>query len=217
MPIASETLSLFWELLQCNKRFRSYLIDTGRSVDFVILVLYFAVDGKNDPAKQNVLRMCVFILQTLSIEERFGQKLNQSFLMSETLPQSLQIPKFHGSYADFLISVGGVLCLSVEGSLFGGLTIGAAHSRVADERQHCARVFVSGAARYHQQHRAGGAEPAAGDELKVAGCVLALLYACLFAGQRIQSYLALSRVGRHQCNPWTSILRCVNRECVVLH
>ena len=105
MPISAETLSLFWELLQCNKRFRSYLIDTGRSVDFVILVLYYAVDGKDNPSKSNVMRMCIFILQTLSIEERFGQKLNQTFAMSDTLPQTLQIPKFHGSYADFLISV----------------------------------------------------------------------------------------------------------------
>lgn len=114
VPIASETLSLFWELLQCNKRFRSYLIDTGRSVDFVILVLYYAVDGKENPAKQNVLRMCVFILQTLSIEDRFGQRLNQPFLMSETLPPTLQIPKFHGSYADFLISVSGLGLLGLE-------------------------------------------------------------------------------------------------------
>lgn len=117
VPIASETLSLFWELLQCNKRFRSYLIDTGRSADFVILVLYYAVDGKENPAKQNVLRMCVFILQTLSIEERFGQKLNQPFLMSETLPQTLQIAKFHGSYADFLISVSGAIYVVVDSSL----------------------------------------------------------------------------------------------------
>lgn len=119
VPIASETLSLFWELLQCNKRFRSYLIDTGRSVDFVILVLYYAVDGKENPAKQNVLRMCVFILQTLSIEERFGQKLNQPFLLSETLPQTLQIPKFHGSYADFTISVSRLFVPSSECFVWG--------------------------------------------------------------------------------------------------
>ena len=119
LPIAPETLALFWELVQCNKRFRSYLIETGRSVDFVILVLYYAVDGRENPAKQNVVRMCIFILQTLSAEDKFGLKLNQPFLMWETLPPSLQIQKFHGSYADFLISVCvlrlagvGALCLS---------------------------------------------------------------------------------------------------------
>lgn len=104
-PIAPETLSLFWELLQCNKRFRSYLIETDRARDFVVLSLYYAVEAKDDPAKQSVVRMCVFILQTLSVEEKFGQKLNAPFLGQETLPAVLQIPNFHGSYADFLIGV----------------------------------------------------------------------------------------------------------------
>jgi hypothetical protein len=104
-PIAPETLSLFWELLQCNKRFRSYLIDTDRAKDFVVLVLYYAVEAKDDPAKQGIVRMCVFILQTLSVEEKFGKKLNAPFTFQETLPAVLQIPNFHGSYADFLIGV----------------------------------------------------------------------------------------------------------------
>lgn len=106
-PIAPETLSLFWELLQCNKRFRSYLIDTDRAKDFVVLVLYYAVEAKDDPAKQGIVRMCVFILQTLSVEEKFGRKLNTPFTFQETLPAALQIPNFHGSYADFLIGVRG--------------------------------------------------------------------------------------------------------------
>lgn len=104
-PIAPETLSLFWELLQCNKRFRSYLIDTDRARDFVVLVLYYAIEAKDDPAKQGIVRMCVFILQTLSVEDRFGQKLNEPFVGQETLPNVLQIQNFHGSYADFLIGV----------------------------------------------------------------------------------------------------------------
>lgn len=104
-PIIPETLSLFWELLQCNKRFRSYLIDTERARDFIVLVLFYAIDGKDDPAKQSVVRTCVFILQTLSVEEKFGPKLNAPFTAQDTLPSVLQIPNFHGSYADFLIGV----------------------------------------------------------------------------------------------------------------
>lgn len=104
-PIAPETLSLFWELLQCNKRFRSYLIDTDRAKDFVVLVLFYAIEAKDDPAKQGIVRMCVFILQTLSVEEKFGRKLNTPFTFQETLPTVLLIPNFHGSYADFLIGV----------------------------------------------------------------------------------------------------------------
>jgi hypothetical protein len=107
-PIAPETLALFWEMLQCNKRFRSYLIATDRARDFVVLVLYYAVEAKDDLSKQGIVRMCVFILQTLSVEEKFGRKLNVAFTFQETLPSVLQIPNFHGSYADFLISVSSV-------------------------------------------------------------------------------------------------------------
>ena len=107
VPIASETLSLFWELLQCNKRFRSYLIETDRARDFVVLTLYYAIEAKDDPARQSVVRMCVFILQTLSVEEKFGKKMNAPFMGQETLPAVLQIQNFHGSYADFLIGVSG--------------------------------------------------------------------------------------------------------------
>ena len=103
--VAPEMLSLFWELLQWNKRFLSYLVDTDRVKDFVVLVPYYAVEGKDDPAKQGIVRMCVFILQTLSMEENFAMKLNMLAPAQETLPRVLQIPNFHGSYADFLIGV----------------------------------------------------------------------------------------------------------------
>ena len=106
--IAPETLSLFWELLQCNRRFRAYLIETDRVGDFVVLTLYYAIDAKDDPARQSVVRMCVFILQTLSVEERFGGKLNVPFATGgqEALPAVLRIRNFRGTLGDFLIAVG---------------------------------------------------------------------------------------------------------------
>jgi hypothetical protein len=81
------------------------LIDTGRSLDFVVLALYYILESKDDPARQGIVRMCVFILQTLSVEPSFGKRLNTPFLHQETLPALVQIPKFHGTYADFLIDV----------------------------------------------------------------------------------------------------------------
>ena len=101
-------LVLFWELLQCNKRFRSFIIDTDRAHDFVVLVLYYAMEAKDDPSKQGIVRMCVFILQTLSVEPSFGQRLNKPFTGQETLPTIMRIQNFHGSYADYLITVSGL-------------------------------------------------------------------------------------------------------------
>ncbi|CBY00324.1 hypothetical protein LEMA_P014540.1 [Plenodomus lingam JN3] len=101
---APEMIMLFWEALQCNKRFRSFIIDTARSHDFVVLVLYYALDQRNDPSKQGLVRMCIFVLQTLSVEPQFGKSLNKAFEGQESLPPSIRIPNFHGTYADYIIT-----------------------------------------------------------------------------------------------------------------
>lgn len=49
--------------------------------------------------------MCAFILQTLSSDRAFGVKLNRAFSGHSSLPSSIRIPAFHGTYADFLIIV----------------------------------------------------------------------------------------------------------------
>jgi hypothetical protein len=103
---APEMIMLFWEALQSNKRFRSFIIDTDRSHDFVILVLFYALENRNDPSKQGLLRMCIFVLQTMSVEPNFGKSLNKRFEGQDTLPVSIRIPNFHGTYADYLITVG---------------------------------------------------------------------------------------------------------------
>ncbi|RDW88217.1 hypothetical protein BP6252_00249 [Coleophoma cylindrospora] len=100
---ASEMIMLFWEITQCNKRFRSFIIDTDRSHDFVIIILFYALEYKLDTSKQGVVRMCVFILQTLSVEPNFGINLNKRFDTQDTLPLSIRIQNFNGTYGDFLI------------------------------------------------------------------------------------------------------------------
>jgi hypothetical protein len=103
--LTSEMIILFWEMSQCNKRFRSFIIDTGRSHDFLVLILFYAIEHKLDASKQGVVRMCVFLLQTLSVEPNFGKNLNKKFEAQETLPLSIRLQNFNGTYADFLIHV----------------------------------------------------------------------------------------------------------------
>lgn len=103
VKFAPEVIMLFWETTQCNKRFRSFIIDTERAHDFIILILFYALEYKNDASKQGVVRMCAFLLQTLSVEKNFGINLNKPFIAQETLPPSIRIAGFKGSYADFLI------------------------------------------------------------------------------------------------------------------
>lgn len=114
---APEILMLFWEITQCNKRFRSFIIDTERAHDFVILTLFYALEYKNDTAKQGVVRMCAFLLQTLSVEINFGINLNKCFEGQESLPTSIRVPGFRGTYADFLIHSIYTLITTSQGKL----------------------------------------------------------------------------------------------------
>lgn len=109
---APEMIMLFWETLQCNRRFRTFIIDSNRAHDFMILCLFHAIESKTDLSKQGVVRMCVFVLQTLSVEPNFGKSLNKKFDAQETLPQIIRLPNFRGSYADFLI-------ISIHGLITG--------------------------------------------------------------------------------------------------
>ncbi|OCK84449.1 hypothetical protein K432DRAFT_320306 [Lepidopterella palustris CBS 459.81] len=114
---APEMIMLFWEALQCNKRFRSFIIDTDRSHDFVVLVLFYAIDQRTDPTKQGLIRMCIFVLQTLSVEPHFGKSLNKPFDGQDSLPASIRIPNFHGTYADYLITSIYTLLTTSKGKL----------------------------------------------------------------------------------------------------
>ncbi|CAK7265363.1 hypothetical protein SEPCBS57363_001544 [Sporothrix epigloea] len=103
VKFAPEMIMLFWEITQCNKRFRSFIIDTQRALDFVVLILFYALDCKNSGTRQGIVRMCAFVLQTLSVEKNFGIKLNKTFSGQEALPPAIRINNFCGTYADFLI------------------------------------------------------------------------------------------------------------------
>jgi High-temperature-induced dauer-formation protein len=100
---APEMIMLFWETLQCNKRFRAFIIESNRAHDFVVLCLFYAMDSTRDSSKQGVVRMCIFVLQTLSVEPNFGKNLNKKFDAQETLPLIIRLTNFRGSYADYLI------------------------------------------------------------------------------------------------------------------
>ena len=99
---------LFWETIQCNKRFRSFIVDTERGHDFIVLILFYALEYRTDPTKQGVVRMCVFVLQTLSGEENFGTNLNKKFEGQDSLPPAIRIENFDGTYADYFISVSSI-------------------------------------------------------------------------------------------------------------
>jgi hypothetical protein len=63
-------------------------------------------------AQVGVVRMCAFILQTLSSEREFGIKLNTVFTGHSALPSLARLPAFHGTYGDYLIIVSDLVAQS---------------------------------------------------------------------------------------------------------
>ncbi|KAM5453585.1 hypothetical protein MaudCBS49596_002788 [Microsporum audouinii] len=100
---APEMLMLFWEMVQCNKRFRSFIVDSNRAHDFIVICTFYAIEYKTDPSKNGLVKMCVFLLQTLSVEPNFGKNLFRKFEAQDTLPPSIRLENFGGTYGDFLI------------------------------------------------------------------------------------------------------------------
>ncbi|KAI8980299.1 high-temperature-induced dauer-formation protein-domain-containing protein [Pilobolus umbonatus] len=112
-----EMLMLCWKLLELNGRFRNYLMDTERALDLMVVLLYYASENKLDPCKLGLVRMCSFMLQTLSSDRKFSVKLNKPFEGHASLPNNIRIPNFQGSYADYLILTIFSLIASSKGTL----------------------------------------------------------------------------------------------------
>ena len=92
-------------------------MNTDRAHDFVVLTIFYAMDQRHDPSKHGLVRMCIFVLQSLSTEPNFGKSLNKVFENHDSLPASIREPSFHGTYADFLISSVHNLITSGKGKL----------------------------------------------------------------------------------------------------
>ena len=92
-------------------------MNTDRAHDFVVLTIFYAIDQRHDPSKHGLVRMCIFVLQSLSTEPNFGKSLNKLFENHDSLPASIREPNFHGTYADFLISSVHNLITSAKGKL----------------------------------------------------------------------------------------------------
>jgi hypothetical protein len=98
-------LMLCWKLLEINTRFSNYLMETERGLDLMVVLIFYANENKLDPSQVGLVRMCAFMLQTLSSNRIFSVKINKAFDGHASLPASCKITNFQGSYANYLILV----------------------------------------------------------------------------------------------------------------
>ncbi|WRT66068.1 uncharacterized protein IL334_003020 [Kwoniella shivajii] len=119
IPYILETYILLWRLVDLNKRFRQYLLDSGKALDIVCYILITCLDLKDDPAHHGLLRLLSYLLQTLSADQAFATSLNQTIRM--TIPSRWAVT---GTAADFLIvSIYSIATTPGLNPLFPALTI----------------------------------------------------------------------------------------------
>lgn len=92
-------------------------METERALDLMVVLLYYASENKLDPSQVGLVRMCSFMLQTLSSDRTFSVKLNKPFEGHPSLPSNIKIPNFQGSYGDYLILTIFSLIASSKGTL----------------------------------------------------------------------------------------------------
>lgn len=99
----TELTMLFWDLIQCNKKFKAYMIMSSRVHDFTVLLLYYMHEKRTESGKQGLVRLCAYVLLHLSADITYAKSLAKPFEGQNALPSNIKLPVFNGSYADYLI------------------------------------------------------------------------------------------------------------------
>ncbi|KAG6376070.1 high-temperature-induced dauer-formation protein-domain-containing protein [Boletus reticuloceps] len=100
VPYVPETIILFWKMIELNKKFRAYLLDSDKATDVLAYLLCYGLDIKDKPQQHGLCRALTYIIQTLSAEPAFGNKLSAPVKVS--IPAKWAIP---GTAADFMITL----------------------------------------------------------------------------------------------------------------
>ncbi|KIJ69506.1 hypothetical protein HYDPIDRAFT_106142 [Hydnomerulius pinastri MD-312] len=112
VPYVPETIILFWKMIELNKKFRAYLLDSDKAVDILAYLMCYGLDIKDKPQQHGLCRALSYIIQTLSAEPAFGNKLSSSIKIP--IPAKWASP---GTAADFMITAIYSMIATTSGAL----------------------------------------------------------------------------------------------------
>ncbi|TFK42932.1 high-temperature-induced dauer-formation protein-domain-containing protein [Crucibulum laeve] len=107
-----ENIIFFWKMIELNKKFRTFVLDSDVSMDLVAYLLCYCVEVKDKPQQHGLCRAISYIIQTLSAEPSFGIKLTNP--IKAQLPTKWNAP---GTAADFLINAIYTIVATTSGTL----------------------------------------------------------------------------------------------------
>ncbi|KAJ4488228.1 high-temperature-induced dauer-formation protein-domain-containing protein [Lentinula aciculospora] len=98
-PYIAENIVFFWKMIELNKRFRAYVLDSDQGMGLIAYLVCYNLEIKDKPQQHGICRALSYIVQTLSAEPAFGQRLSNPIKTS--LPSKFPAC---GTTADFLIN-----------------------------------------------------------------------------------------------------------------
>ncbi|KAG6829848.1 hypothetical protein H0H92_003291 [Tricholoma furcatifolium] len=126
VPYIHETIIFFWKMIELNKKFRAYALQSDKSMDLIAYLLCYALEIKDKPQQHGLCRALSYIIQSLSAEPGFGPQL--------TKPVKPQLPaKWNaaGTASDFMVNAIYAIVATTSGtlnSLYPALLIALANS-----------------------------------------------------------------------------------------
>ncbi|EPY49716.1 dymeclin 1 [Schizosaccharomyces cryophilus OY26] len=107
-------LSLCMLIVQYNKNFCLFLIETDCATDLFIFLVYLSFEYVENPGTINHLRLCAMLFKLLLSEPVFCHKLNRRFQQHAGLPTNMRVPFHDGSFADFTVIAFSILLQSMR-------------------------------------------------------------------------------------------------------
>ncbi|KIP06021.1 hypothetical protein PHLGIDRAFT_30681 [Phlebiopsis gigantea 11061_1 CR5-6] len=112
VPYMVETVIFLWKMIELNKKFRAFVLESDKGMDLVAYLLCYGVEIKDKTEQHGLCRAISYIVQSLSAERAFGAKLAS--------PIKVQLsPKVStlGNAGDFLINAVYSMIATTSGAL----------------------------------------------------------------------------------------------------
>ncbi|KAI0637201.1 high-temperature-induced dauer-formation protein-domain-containing protein [Trametes polyzona] len=112
VPYMCEAVIFLWKMLELNKKFRAYLLDSDKGMDVMAYLLCYGLEIKDKPEQHGMCRVLSYMIQSLSAERAFGLKLGSP--LRAQIPQKWVTP---GTAGDFMVHAIYSMVATTSGSL----------------------------------------------------------------------------------------------------
>ncbi|KAI8998843.1 high-temperature-induced dauer-formation protein-domain-containing protein [Trametes punicea] len=112
VPYMIEAVIFLWKMLELNKKFRAYLLDSDKAMSVMAYLLCYGLEIKDKPEQHGMCRVVSYMIQGLSAERAFGLKLSSPF--KAQIPQKWVVA---GNAGDFMVQAIYSMVATTSGSL----------------------------------------------------------------------------------------------------